>query len=392
MSKTSSLFSQILSIIDRHQFERLVKKHGNDCGSKGFKSWEQLVSMLFCQLAQAKSLREIEFGLKSCEGKVKHLGIKNFPKRSTLSYANEHRNWELYRDLFHVILKRAQRYKPGHKFRFKNPMLSLDSTVISLCMSMFDWAKYRTGKGAVKLHMMLDHDGFLPSYAHITEGRINDLKIAQQLNLPKGTIVAMDRAYVDYKMFDRWTQQGVFFVTRTKSNTDYCWTKERPLPKNPENVTRDDDVILQPFNLIGDRITTKTYRVVVVWNQEHQKEIELITNIMHLSCKTIAEIYRQRWQIELFFKAIKQNLKIKTFVGTSENAVHIQIWTALISIVLLRILQLRSKAQWAFSNLVALLRWNLFTYRDLWTWIDRPFDGFDLHEQSIQSCFNLDST
>ena len=367
---TSSLFSQLLSIIDRSRFAKLVKETGSERRTKGFASWDHFVAMLFCQLAQARSLREIDAGLSSCEGKLRHLGMKGAPGRSTLSYANAKRPAELFERLFHQLLGTVALHAPGKKFRFKSKLYSLDSSVIELCASMFDWAKFRATKGAAKLHLLLDHDGHLPCFAAITEGKVADVTIAQQLKLPKGSLVVMDRGYIDYRMFDRWTGEGVGFVTRFKKNALWASHEERPV-KPGGKVLRDDKG--QFFDFDASRRINTPFRRVTVWIEEKGEKMELLTNRFDLSAETIAEIYRQRWQIELFFKAIKQNLRIKTFVGTSANAVRIQIWTALISMLLLKLLQFRSRIDWALSNLVALLRWNLFTHKDLWKWIDDPF-------------------
>ena len=367
---TSSLFSQLLSMVDRNEFRRLVSQTGSEDCSKGFQSWDHFVSMLFCQLAQAKSLREINTGLRSCEGKLHHLGMKSAPKRSTLSYANAHRPHELFEKLFYQLLQTLSAGAPKKKFRFKSKLYSLDSTVIDLCASMFDWAKFRSTKGAAKLHLLLDHDGCLPYYAMITQGRVADVNIAQQLKLPKGSLVVMDRGHIDYKMFERWSAEGVGFVTRLKKNAEFYELEERPFKAGGVVVSDGTG----QFNLLeaGRRIKG-TYRRVVVWLEDKQQEMELLTNRFDLSAHTIAEIYKQRWQIELFFKAIKQNLRVKTFVGTSANAVKTQIWTALIAILLIKYLQFKSRMAWALSNLVALLRWNLFTHRNLWRWVDDPF-------------------
>ena len=235
---------------------------------------------------------------------------------------------------------------------------------------MFDWARYRQGKGAVKLHMLLDHDGYLPVFAHITEGRENDLKTLQKLHFSAGTIVVFDRAYIDYHLFERWCRNGVFFVTRMKKNADWTTFDRRSVPRG-SNVLKDEFGAFHIWHA-GRKIVHR-YRKVTVWMEEKHAEMVLLTNNFKLAASTIAAIYKERWQIEIFFKTLKQNLHIKTFVGTSSNAVHIQIWTALIAILLLKYMQFRSSVQWAMSNLVALLRWNLFTYRDLWRWIDDPF-------------------
>jgi hypothetical protein len=367
---TSSLFSQLLSLVDRSRFARLVRDTGSERRSKGFASWDHFVAMLFCQLAQARSLREIDAGLSSCEGKLKHLGMAGAPGRSTLSYANSKRPAELFEQLFHQLLGTVTLHAPGKKFRFKSKLYSLDSTVIELCATMFDWAKFRATKGAAKLHLLLDHDGHLPCFATITEGRVADVTVAQQLKLPKGSLIVMDRGYNDYRLFERWTSEGVGFVTRLKKNAMWASHEERPV-KPGGKIRRDTEGCFVSFDA-SRRIGTR-FRRVTVWIEEKGEEMELLTNRFDLSAETIAEIYKQRWQIELFFKAIKQNLRIKTFVGTSANAVRIQIWTALIAMLLLKLLQFRSRIDWALSNLVALLRWNLFTHKDLWKWIDDPF-------------------
>jgi hypothetical protein len=386
MIRTGSLFSQILSLFQRSDFARHVRELKTEHRSKGFTSWEQFVAMLFCQLAQARSLREICDGLKCCEGKLKHLGLEEDPKRSTLSYANAHRPWELFERLFYDLLAQCQAMSPQKKFRFKNRLLTLDSTTVELCASMFDWAHWRQTKGAVKLHLLLDHDGYLPVFGHVTDGKVGDVKVAQNLNFPRGSIVAMDRGYTDYGLFTRWTREGVFFVTRLKSNADTVVVTSRPVPEKG-NVLRDEIIRLKPFE--AGRPDLEDLRLVTVWLEDKQEELELLTNNFTLAASTIAAIYKERWQIELFFKLLKQQLKIKTFVGTSANAVRIQIWTALIAVLVVRYLQFRSQFRWAVSNLVALLRWNLFSYRNLWEWLNRPFDTPP--EPSAQLDLNLDS-
>jgi hypothetical protein len=343
--------------------------------------------MLFCQLAQARSLREISDGLKSCEGKLKHLGLQTEPKRSTLSYANAHRPWQLFERLFYDLLGVCQAISPGKKFRFKNKLLTLDSTTVELCAEMFDWAQWRQTKGAVKLHLLLDHDGYLPVFGHITEGKVADVTVAQSLEFPKGSVVAIDRGYNDYKLFTEWTRAGVFFVTRLKRNANASPIESRPVPKGGP-ILRDEIVRLKMFE--AGRPDLDDLRCVTVWLEDKKEELVLLTNNFQWAASTIAAIYKERWQIELFFKLLKQQLKIKTFVGTSANAVRIQIWTALIAILVVRYLQFRSQFRWAVSNLVALLRWNLFSYRDLWQWIDRPYDTPPAGSEQL--LMNLDSS
>jgi hypothetical protein len=385
MREFASIFSQLLAIFSRAQFETAVRRRKAEHGAKGFDCWTQFVSMLFCQLGRAHSLREICGGLASVEGKLRHLGVGNAPARSTLSYANAHRPAGLFEDVFYDLLGRCQALAGPRKFRFKNKLYSLDATVIDLCLSVFDWAKFRRAKGAVKLHLLLDHDGYLPTFCLMTEGRVHEINVARTLDLPSGAVVVIDRGYVDYLWLDSLDAQGVFFVTRLKENA--LFSIEATL-STPKGRILADDIIQLPGSgksLNPDRVL----RRVVVWDEVNEREIVLLTNNFHLAASTIAALYKERWQIELFFKALKQNLKIKTFVGTSANAVRIQIWTALIAILILKYLQMRSRLQWSLSNLVALLRLNLFVHRDLWKWVDEPFQPPDIPYIVSQPAFDF---
>jgi hypothetical protein len=307
-------------------------------------------------------------------GKLVHLGIGVAPNKSTLSYANKHRPAQLYESLFYTALGRFRDEKGlgerKRKFRFKNKLLSLDSTTISLCLEMFPWAKFRQAKGGVKAHVLLDHDDYLPTYVLITEARCSDVKMADAFPLNPGSIVAMDRGYNDYALFGKWTARKIYFVTRLKDNAAYEVLAEGPLPEN-RHIRAD-----QLIQFTGDkaqRDCPSPLRRVVVWDHVGEREIVLLTNLLEFGSTTIAAIYKDRWEIELFFKALKQNLKVRSFVGTSENALRIQIWTALIAMLLLKWVHHLSKAKWSLSNLASMLRLNLFTYRDLTAWLDNPF-------------------
>jgi len=371
MNRFSSIFSQLLQLFPRLEFYQMVKETKAERHARGFTCWGQFVAMLFCQLGRAHSLREITNGLRSCEGKLKHLGI-TAPKRSTLAYANEHRPWELYQKAFFALLNKCRAQVVGKKkFRFKNKLVSLDSTTIDLCLSIYDWAHFRRTKGAVKLHLVLDHDGYLPSFAVITDGKVSDVKVAHLLKFAPGTIVVDDRGYNDYRLFGTWTSNGVYFVTRMKDNALYKVAETKVIPQN-RNILKDEIILLTGVK--AEEKCPYPLRRVEVYDSEKEQTLVFLTNNLKLVASTISAIYKDRWQIELFFKALKQNLKIKTFVGTSANAVKIQIWTALITMLILRYLQLRSQFKWSLSNLVALLRMNLFTHRDLWAWLNKPFD------------------
>jgi len=374
--KVCSIFSQVLQLFSRGSFEKAVKQHKAERHARGFTSWGQFVAMLFCQVGRAHSLREICGGLACCEGQLKHLGVPVAPKRSTLAYANEHRPWELYQTVFEQTLSQCQelvRRQGGRKkFRFKNKLMSLDGSIIDLSVSMFDWAKFRRTKGAIKLHLLLDHDGYLPSFAVVTEGKTSEIKVARTLRFAPGTILAIDRGYNDYEWFRELMQEEVYFVTRMKEKAVYEVKAELQTPQNSK-VVRDQIICFPRLAREGEEPVL--FRRVEIWDAEKEEAVVFLSNLLAFGATTIAAIYKDRWQIELFFKSMKQALKIKTFVGTSANAVRTQVWTALIAMLVLKYLQLKSQFPWSLSTLAALLRQQLFFYRDLWVWLDDPFES-----------------
>ena len=374
MTYNTSLFSQILQLIPRTTFERLVRETKASRYAKGFSCWTQCVAMLFCQFAHSNSLREISDGLRLTHGKLNHLRVEAAPCKSTLAYANAHRPAELYERLFAEMLARCQAVRSGKKkhFRFKNPLYSLDATTIDLCLRLFPWAEFRQTKGAIKLHLVLDHDGYLPTFALITEGKRHEVSVARAFTFPKGSLIVMDRGYCDYGLFHDWHRAGLFFVTRQKNNADYEVVCECAVPARG-NIRQDQ--LIRFTGAKARRDCPIVLRRIVIWDERQQREIVLLTNQLRFSAATIAAIYKDRWEIELFFKALKQRLKIKTFVGTSENALKLQIWTALISILLLKYLQFISQCGWPLCRLVAMLRLNLFTYRNLWEFLTDPFQA-----------------
>jgi hypothetical protein len=370
MNRVCSIFAQILQLFPRDKFQQAVKQHQAERHARGFTCWGQFVAMMFCQLASARSLREICQGLAASEGRLKHLGIPSAPNRSTLSYANEHRPWELYQTVFEELLARCHSAAAGQKkFRFKNRLVSLDSTSIDLCAEVFDWAKYKRTKGAVKVHLLLDNEGYLPCFAVITDGKKHDVTVGRTLRFQRGTIVVADKGYVDYGWWQQMNEDETYFVTRLKQDLKYTVIEQRAVPAHSKVI--GDHLIeiaaspQRPYSLV--------LRVVTVWDEEKQEELAFVTNHLEFGATTIARIYKERWQIELFFKSLKQLLRVKTFVGTSANALHIQIWTALIAMLVLKYLQLKSTFGWSLSNLVALVRQQLFVYRDLYQWLDEPF-------------------
>ena len=370
-----TLFSQIISKLDRNIFKKIVKDKQSDKHQKGYNSWTHLVSMLFCQFAKSQSVRDISNGLRSATGNLNHLGVQKAPSKSSISYQNKHRTWELFREYYYTMfqyLGQQANFKRV-KFKIKSKIFLLDSTTISLCLSIFDWAKYKTTKGAVKMHTLLDYDGNLPTYVNITDGKTADNKGAYDIPLVRQSVIVADRFYNDFSLLNVWDSSQVFFVIRHKENIQYEKIKENELPDNRHQHILIDEIIVLKNQSSKDKYPKKLRRVAI-WDDVNQQTIELITNQMTWSCNTISELYKSRWQIEIFFRDIKQLLHIKSFVGTSENAVMIQIWTALITILILKALKALAKYNWYLSNLVAFIRLNLFVKVDLQNWLDKPFE------------------
>lgn len=380
-----TLFSQIIKKIERSIFKKLVEEKQTDKACKGFDSWTHLVSMLFCHFAKSTSVRDISNGLRSATGNLNHLGIAKAPSKSSISYQNKRRDSDLFKELYYGLLKHLgqQASLSRVKLRIKAPVYLLDSTVVSLCLSMFDWATFRTKKGAVKMHTLLDYDGKLPVYVNITEGSMADNKGAYDIPLEKGSVIVADRYYNDFPMLNIWDSKGVFFVIRHKDNLKFSTINERQLPEN----TAQEVLIDEEIELVNPQSKAKypgKLRRVAVWDEKNQQTVELITNNFKWSAKTIGDLYRCRWEIEIFFRDIKQLLHIKTFIGTSKNAVMIQIWTALITILLLKVMKATAKFGWHLSNLVAFIRLNIFVKIELQKWLDKPFEDHEKPPQKSQ--------
>ena len=360
MSRGNIVLAQVLQLIPRSQIEALDKVHGTGRPSRVLSRWSQFGALVFAQLAGRHSLRDVVCSLAAQANALAPLGLRP-PQRSTLAEANARRPAALYQELFTTLYTRCRTVAPKHRFRFKSPLFSLDSTTISLCLSLFPWARFRTTKGAIKVHTLLDHAGHIPAFVVVTEGKCSDLAVARRLPLPVGSIVAMDRGDIDYQFLFHLHQEGLYFVTRQKSNAQVDVTARFAVDRSI-GVTADHDVVLSgpkgqayPARLrqvrYRDAATGKRY---VFW-----------TNAFHLEAPTIAAIYKQRWQVELFFKAIKQNLRIKTFLGTAENAVMTQVWVALITYLILAFLRFKAGLGISFQQMVRLLQINLFEPRNL---------------------------
>lgn len=361
MAHCNTILSQIVKLVPRHEFEVLANRHHEGRAFRTASRWSQFVTMAMAQLAGRSSLRDIVDNISSQAHRLYHLGSAKL-SRSSLSRINEGKPYALYEALFGKLLSRCQGKAPGHDFRFKNPLYSLDATTIDLCLSVFPWADFRTTKGAIKLHVGLNHAGYLPEFVTVTDGKTHDVTVGRALRIPRGSIVAIDRGYNDYGWYNQLTEKGIFFVTRLKSNAHYRVISRRQVLKD-KGVTSD-----QTIEFIGVQTSRKCpipLRRIGYRDPETGKHYVFLTNHFKLSASTIANIYGSRWQIELFFKWIKQNLRIKSFVGTSKNAVLTQIWIALCVYLILAFIKFQSKLTKSMQQILRLLQLNLFEKRDL---------------------------
>lgn len=361
MAHHNTILTQLLQFVPRHQFQACVDRHRGDHRVRSLTCWGQFVALLGGQLARRASLRDIVQTFAAQSTAMYHAGLKAI-RRSTLADANAHRPHEIYRDLFFKLLGRVQGQAPKYKLRLSMKLYALDSTFIELCLSVFPWARFRQTKGAVKLHTLLDLNGSLPAFVDITDGKTHDVTAARRMSLPQGSMVTMDRAYIDYQWLKTLTTKGIRFVTRMKSNAAYRVVERRKVDRHT-GLHSD-----QTIHLTGPT-TQKKYdealRRVSFRDPETGKFLVFLTNDFDLPAETIAAIYKARWEIELFFKTIKQNLKIKTFLGTSKNAVMTQIWIALIAYLMTAYYQFCSKANFSFQQIHRLFEINLFHRRDL---------------------------
>ncbi len=361
MAHNGTVFAQLLKLVPRHEFEGLAREHGSGRRARKLTRWSQFVAMGMAQLAGRSSLRDIVSNLSAQSRKLYHLGAGEV-SRSSLSRVNADKPWELYEALFGRLLSRCRASSPGHGFRFKNKLYSLDATVVDLCLSMFPWAKFRRAKGALKVHVGMDHEGRLPTFAAVTEGRTSDIEVARTLRLPKGSIVAADRAHLDFEWINSLIVQGVFLVTRLKKGIRYRVVERRGANRR-QGVTSDQTIEFTSAR--GRRRCPRRLRRIGCRDLETGKHCVLLTTNFQLSAKTIADIYKSRWQVELFFKWIKQNLKVKSFVGASRNAVMTQLWIAMCMYLLVSHLKFASRLGWSRAEILRLLQLNLFERRPL---------------------------
>lgn len=361
MAHHNTIFSQLLKFVPRHEFETMSKRHHQGQKLRKTSRWSQFVALMLGQLSGRHSLRDIEANLQAQSKRLYHLGAQPVA-RSSLSRLNEQQPYSLYEALFYRLYAQCQRQAPRHRFRFKNKLYSLDASLIDLSLKVFPWAHYALGKAAMKLHVSLDHNGCIPQFATITEGKVADIEIGRTIQYAPGSIVVFDKGYTDYQWFKALNQQGIFFVTRLRKNALWRVDEHRRVDKH-KGLTCDQTITLTGVK--PQKLGMPQLRRIGFCDPQTGQRYEFITNHFKLSAQTITEIYKARWQIELFFKWIKQNLKIKSFIGTSKNAILTQIWIALCTNLLIAFIKFSGRVKGSMQTILRLLQLNLFMRRDL---------------------------
>lgn len=361
MSHHNTAFHQLLKPLSRHEFEREAQRHHVGQKLRSATRWDQFIGMVMSQLSGRQSLRDIQSNLESQQLKLYHVGAKPIA-RSTLARLNERQPASLYESIFHRLLTRTQGRPGKHKFRFKNPLYSLDASAIELSLSVFPWAAHRDDTATVKLSVGLNHGTQVPEFVAISEGQENDMVQGRQFRFPTGSVVAFDKGYVDYQWFKSLTDQGVFFVTRLRAKAVYV-VKERRQVNREAGICSDQIIQLNSAHAL--KRGAPLLRRIGYRDPQTGKFYQFLTNHFGWSARTIAAIYKDRWQIELFFKAIKQNLKIKAFVGTSRNAVLTQLWIAMVTYLLVAIARHSAREGWSVQRMLRVIQLNLFERRSL---------------------------
>ena len=369
-----TLFAQAIGKLPKEKIRKIIRESGTDKHCKGYDTWSQFVSMMFSQFSNCDSVRDISNGLNSANGNLNHLGIARAPSKSTIAYRNAHRNSNVFRDIYYATFQHfgQQGLWQRRKFCFKAPIKLLDSSMVSLTLSLYDWAHYTTTKGAIKMHTLLDYDTLLPEFVTIGTGKCTDDKASFDIPIAPHSVVVADRGYCNFKLLNDWDSKHVLFVVRHKDNLLYESIRELDLPQHAAQNVLIDEII----ELKGAKTSLKypkRLRRIAIWNEEQEFTLQLLTNNMQLAASTVAELYKSRWQIEIFFRNLKQLLRIKSFIGTSRNAVETQIWTALTTMLLLCWLKHSARYKWELANLVVSLRLNTFTRIDLEKWLNEPF-------------------
>ena len=383
MNQGRTVFSQLISFLPDREFRRCVERYRGDLRLRDFTCWNQYLAMAFAQLTYRESLRDIEACLGSLQGKLYHLGFRGKVARSTLADANESRDWRIFADFAQRLITTARKLYASDPMGvdLDQSLYALDSTTIDLCLSLFPWAKFRTHKAAVKMHTLLDLRGNIPTFIRITDGKVHDVNILDEIMPEAGAFYVMDRGYIDFERLFALTLSSAFFVVRTKSNVLLQRRYSHPVDKST-GVRSDQTVVLT--SLGSATAYPDTLRRVSYFDIETGKRLRFLTNNFALPAQTIAQIYKQRWQVELFFKWIKQHLRIKAFYGTSENAVKTQIWIAVSVYVLVAIMRKRLGLEASLYQILQILSLTLFEKTPILQALHAPDSCPDLHDSSKQ--------
>ena len=361
MKYHNTILGQMLQLFSRLEFQSFVKKYNGDHRVRKLRCWDQFIYILFAQFGKQHSLRDTIDTMNTQQRKLYHFGAQKL-SRSTLSDANNKRDCRIYKDLFFLLLSRVQKLAPKYKLKLDRKFYILDSTTIDLCLKLFPWARFRKNKGAIKIHTLLDVDGPLPEFMETTDGKVHDSTVAKRLTIPPGSYLAIDRAYHDFEQYNSYNNKKIRFVTRKKTNAKYAVIESRKC-ETASGVISDEIVEFTGYQ------TQKKYphplRIIRFLDPKTEKELEFLTNDFDLDAFTITQIYKARWEIELFFKTIKQNLKIKRFIGNSPNAVWTQAWIALIAYLLVSYQKFLLKAKYSIQKIFKIIQVNLFERKSL---------------------------
>jgi hypothetical protein len=361
MAYNTTIFGQMIHFISRLDFRSIVNTHNGDHRIRTFSCWDQFVFLLFGQFSKRESLRETVMSINSIYGKLYHLGCKSV-RRSTFSDANNKRPFQIYQDLFYKLLHQTQNMAPKHKLKLNRKLYILDTTTIDLCLTLFPWARFRKTKSAIRLHTLMQADGSLPVFLNITDGKVHESKAAKLIPIPKGSYLAIDRGYHDFNQYNTYINNNIRFVTRLKTNAKYQVIKTKRTNANSSILS---DEIIEFTGYYTHRKCPHHLRKIRYIDQERNKEIIFLTNDLENTAQIIADIYKARWDIELFFKTIKQNLKIKRFYGTTRNAVLTQIWIAMIAYLMISFFKFQHKTKLSIQQLFRIIQVNIFERKSL---------------------------
>lgn len=364
MNTGKTIFTQLMEFLPLHQFRRCVKRYRGDYKVQSFSCMDQFLCMAFAQLTFRESLRDIEACLRSMQGKLYHMGIRGKISRTTLARANENRDWRIYADFAQVLIHYARDLYSNDPFGLdlKETVYALDATTIDLCLSLFPWAKFRTTKGGIKMHTLLNLRGPIPTFVEITPARVHDVNVLDILVPEPGSFYLMDRGYIDYEKLYRFNQSGAFFIIRAKDNLKGVRIYSHHIDKST-GLRSDQTIRLK--NYYSAKNYPEYLRRVRFFDSEHSQYYVFLTNNFSLPALTVAQAYKQRWQVELFFKWIKQHLRIKSFFGTSQNAVKTQIWIAISTYVLIAIVKKRLKLECNLYTFLQILSVTIFEKIDI---------------------------